>query len=90
MKQWLRRKVLMWLFETEDVEKYFHIFSKYVDEVKEHRDTIQGHLNTMEDHLNTLRLLRKVITVCQNHSIDIDKEVAELKETDNESINENN
>jgi hypothetical protein len=90
MKQWIRRKVLMWLFETEDIEKYFNILSKYVDEIKEHRDAIQRHLNEIEEHLGTLRLLRKVLTVCQNHSIDIDKEVAELKETDNESVNENN
>ena len=82
MKEKLRRKVLMWLFETEDVEKYFHIFSKYVDEIKEHRDTIERHLNTTKEQLDTLRLLRKVITVCQNHSIDIDKEVAELSNSE--------
>lgn len=82
MKEKLRRKVLMWLFETEDVEKYFHIFSKYVDEIKEHRDTIERHLNTTKEQLDTLRLLRKVITVCQNHSIDIDKEVAELNNSE--------
>lgn len=82
MKEKLRRKVLMWLFETEDVEKYFHIFSKYADEIKEHRDTIERHLNTTKEQLDTLRLLRKVITVCQNHSIDIDKEVAELNNSE--------
>lgn len=82
MKEKLRRKVLMWLFETEDVEKYFHIFSKYVDEIKEHRDTMERHLNTTTEQLDTLRLLRKVITVCQNHSIDIDKEVAELNNSE--------
>lgn len=82
MKEKLRRKVLMWLFETGDVKKYVDILIAYKNELKEHSDTIERNLHEIQEHMDTLKLLKKVIKVCKNHSIDIDKEVAELNNSE--------
>ena len=82
MKEKLRKKVLMWLFETEDVKKYMDILIAYKDELKKHGDTIERNLHELQEHMNTLKLLKKVIKVCKNHSIDIDKEVSELNDSE--------
>lgn len=75
----VRKKILIWLFGTDDIDKYTTALTNYCDEVKQHRNTLENYIKTMDDNLKDLSTMRKLIKICENHEIDIDKEIKNIK-----------
>lgn len=82
----MRKIFLKWLFGVNDVEKYMKLWDKYEDlsdkyvvEIKQHRDRIEAHLKTLDEFINILNDMRKLIKICEDHGIDVDKEIKEVE-----------
>lgn len=81
----MRKLILRWLFGV-DVERYFELLikydnlsDKYLDEIKQHRDRIEAHIKTLDEFTDILNDMRKLIKICENHGIDVDKEIKEVE-----------
>lgn len=81
----IRKKILIWLFGTDNVDKYMTALTNYIDEVKQHRDTLDNYLKTMDGNLEDLRTIRKLIKICENHEIDVDEEIKHIQLLDGEN-----
>lgn len=75
----MKRRVLNWLFGTDNVEKYMDLLYKNLNHSKECRELIDKHLETLKSQQEDLNNIRKLIKICENHGINIDKEVKEIK-----------
>ena len=75
----IRKKILIWLFGTDDVDKYMTALTNYCDEVKQHRNTLDNYIKVMDGNLDDLCAMRKLIKICENHEIDVDKEIKHIK-----------
>jgi hypothetical protein len=82
----MRKLILRWLFGIENVDKYMELWDKYEDlsdkyvvEIRQHRDRIEAHLKTLDEFINILNDMKKLIKICENHGIDVDKEIKEVE-----------
>lgn len=78
----MRKLILKWLFGVDDIDKYvdliadnvelrdnnIYILSERINELKAHRKTIEEQLDILNDMI-------KLIKICENHGIDVDKEI---------------
>jgi hypothetical protein len=82
----MRKLILNWLFGTDDVDHYMTLLRKDLDRthediehLEECRALIHDHQNTLDKRKEDLDLIRKLIRVCENHGIDVDTEVKNIK-----------
>lgn len=75
----MKKIILNWLFGTDNVKDY-------MDLLCETRDDCEYKIKLLDDHRNTIRMaqedliiLRKLIRICENHGIDVDKEIKEVE-----------
>jgi hypothetical protein len=60
-------------------DKYEDLSDKYVVEIKQHRDRIAAHIKTLDEFTNILNDMKKLIKICEDHGIDVDKEIKEVE-----------
>jgi hypothetical protein len=74
---------LKWLFGTDDIEDYFDLLVNAKNYCGRLLKELNDHMETLKRGKEDLELLRKVLRVCENHGIDIDKEVKQIELYDN-------
>lgn len=75
----MRKRILEWLFGTSDIKRYVELLE---DSIKLTEDFIKAnktHLETLEKYGEELDFSLKLIHICEEHEIDIDKELKQLK-----------
>lgn len=82
----MRKLILKWLFGIEYVDKYMELLIKNrdlhqecIDLIEEEREVLIAHRKTIDEELDILNDVRKLIKICENHKIDVDKEIKEVK-----------
>ena len=75
----MKELILMWLFGTDDVKSYFKLLKESVDDKKRAIELI-------EEHKESLNTILKLIKICENHGIDVDKEIQYIEL---DEVNEN-
>lgn len=75
MKKW----ILNWLFGTDNVETYTELLYKCMNYCKKHMDSVDAHIETLKESKADLEIIRKLIKVCENHGINADEEIKQIK-----------
>lgn len=68
----LKKLILEWLFGTDNVKDYLNLLS-------EHIKLIERLIAELDDHRESLNIIRKLVKICENHSIDVDEEIKHVK-----------
>ena len=81
-----RKLVLEWLFGTDDIDRYIQLLRENMNHCEDgikhaHEciDLIQDHRQTLAKHKEDIDIMRKLIRICENHGIDIDEEIKNIK-----------
>lgn len=85
----MRERILMWLFGTDDIQKYMELLTKRIGHNDECLELIREHKRTLEREEWALNTVQKLIKVCENHGIDIDEEIKHIQLDDNSEVNTN-
>ena len=75
----MKKRILMWLFGTDNMEEYFALLYEVQNEREKHISAINGHIETLHNLQDNLNIERKLIKICENHGIDVDKEIKEVE-----------
>lgn len=75
----LREKILNWLFGTENIERYIEILNQNINHGRECEHLINEHLETLKEERENIDIMRKLIQICKNHGIDVDKEIQQIE-----------
>ena len=75
----MRKRILKWLFGTDDVKRYMELLRENIEHGRECRDLINSHLKTLDSHMEDLKIMKKLIIICDNHGIDVDKEIKQIE-----------
>jgi hypothetical protein len=74
----LRKLILEWLFGTDDIPRYIKVLDTSIKYYEEWSKSIESHRETIKSAKEDLDITRKLIIICKNHGIDIDKEIDEV------------
>lgn len=81
----MRKLILRWLFGTDNIYEYMDLLKNYIDnnekflrELKAHRETLKERIEDCNDHMERLNTMRKLVAICNNHGIDVDKEIRNI------------
>lgn len=75
----MRKRILRWLFGTDDIKEYIDLLVESRDNTYEQMRLIDDHIKTLDrtkEHINTIL---KLIKICQNHGIDVDEEIKHVQ-----------
>lgn len=75
----MKKLILNWLFGTDNMERYIDLLGKSMNHNKECTELIEGHLKTLREEKDNLEIIRKLIKICENHGINADKEIKQVK-----------
>lgn len=75
----MRKKILMWLLDVDDIDDYINLLHESIEDKKTCIREINKHLETLERNMEYLNDIRKLIKICKNHGIDVDKEINEIE-----------
>lgn len=75
----MRKLILMWLFRADNIEDYIELLHRDNKRIQQQMDLIDGHLKTLDKYKEDLDTIRKLIKVCENHGINADEEIKEIK-----------
>ena len=75
----IKKRILMWLFGTDNMEDYFILLHEVQNEREKHANALERHIETLHNLQDNINLARKLIKICENHDIDVDKELKEIK-----------
>jgi hypothetical protein len=75
----MKKLILNWLFGTDNVERYMDLLDKNINHTKECEHYIQEHIDTLNSQKKDIDLARKLIKICENHGINIDEEIKQIK-----------
>lgn len=73
----MKKFILKWLF-GEDFKDYMELLHNHIEALKKHSKTIDDHIATLHREAEDLEIIRKLIVVCENHGIDVDKEIEQI------------
>lgn len=83
----MRRLILNWLFGVDNVPDYMETLKKCIDlcdecmdERKAHIESIEERKRDLEEHKRSIETIIKLIKICENHGIDVEKEINEIEE----------
>lgn len=68
----LKKLILEWLFGTDNVKDYLNLLSENIK-------LIERLIAELDDHRESLNIIRKLVKICENHSIDVDEEIKHVK-----------
>ena len=75
----MRKIILRWLFGTDNIKSYMDVLTGSIKEMKEHTKSIEKHQETLNRSIVNLDMIQKLLKICENHGIDIDKELEQIK-----------
>lgn len=75
----MKKRILNWLFGTEDVKEYIQLLHEVLNCREKHLDAIKSHLKTLEEERENIEIIRKLIRICENHGIDVDEEIKHIE-----------
>ena len=75
----MRKLILRWLFGTDDISNYLELLVKNRDLHQENINRINAHLKEIEERKEDLDNILKLIKICKNHGIDVDKEIKNIE-----------
>ena len=75
----MRKLVLNWLFGTDKVKEYVQLLRESIEHHEECKKLIDDHIQTLNRSKENLNTIQKLIKVCENHGIDVDKEMKNIK-----------
>lgn len=75
----LKKKILRWLFGTDNVKRYVELLNETMNHTQESLGYINDHLETLKEARENLEDTRKLIQICKNHGIDIDEEIKHIE-----------
>ena len=82
----MRKLILRWLFGTDNIDEYIELLNKVIDynekfsnELEDHQKTINKNLEDLEKHREDIDTILKLIKICKNHGIDVDKEIKNIE-----------
>ena len=88
MKERLRKLILRWLFDTDNINDYQDLLVDNIDTTERLIKEFNAHINTMKKYRADLILIKKLVKVCENHGIDAGKEIKDIKLGDEEIKND--
>ena len=75
----MKKLILNWLFGIDNVDSYIKLMLENIDCREACVNEINHHLKTLHEERENLDIIRKLIKVCENHGIDADKEIKDIK-----------
>lgn len=75
----MKKRILRWLFGTDDVKAYMELLGESVEHHQECLRLIDDHKATLGKSKQYLNDILKLIMICQNHGIDVDKEMKQIE-----------
>lgn len=82
----MRKLILNWLFGTDNVKRYMELLNKSLEHnhesIEHHKEClrlIDDHKATLDKSKQYLNDILKLIKICQNHGIDVDKEMKQIE-----------
>ena len=75
----MRKLILKWLFGTDNMEDYFDLLCKKHIYLKECIELLDDHIKTLKEYKEDLINIRKLIKICENHGIDVNKEIKNIE-----------
>lgn len=75
----MRKLILRWLFGTDDIKSYMDVLTGSIKEMTEHTKSIKEHQETLNRSIENLNMIQKLLKICENHGIDIDKELEQIE-----------
>lgn len=75
----MRNRILKWLFGTDNIETYMRVLEISIDTTEKYQKSLDAHLETLNNEREDIALARKLLIICENHGIDVDKEIKEVK-----------
>ena len=79
----MKKRILKWLFGTDDIQEYIDLLVESRDNTFEQMRLIDDHLKTLDRAKENIYTILKLIKICENHGIDVDKEIEHFQ-VDNE------
>ena len=82
----MKKLVLEWLFGTDNIKDYIVLLrenmdycNRLIEANNQIIDANKSHLKTLEEERENIDIIRKLIKVCENHGIDVDKEIKHIE-----------
>ena len=75
----MRNLILEWLFGTDDLEDYIELLHRDNKRIQQQMDLIDDYLKTLDEEKENLNIIRKLVKVCENHGINADEEIKDIK-----------
>ena len=83
----MRKRILKWLFGTDDIKEYIDLLVESRDNTYEQMQLIDDHIKTLDRSKENINTILKLIKICENHGIDVDEEIEHVQ-LDEENANE--
>ena len=75
----MKKLILRWLFGTDKIKEYTELLRESIGYHEECKKLINAHLATLNDSKERLNTIEKLIKICENHEIDVDKEIKQIE-----------
>lgn len=75
----MKKLILDWLFGTDNIDEYMTLLGRYSNDLMHQIKIINDHLETLDRLKEEINLTQKLIRVCENHGIDVDKEIKQIE-----------
>ena len=75
----MKKLILNWLFGIDNVEVYMDLLCESINHHRECQHFIDDHIKTLNEAKENLDIIRKLIRICENHGIDVDKEIKQIE-----------
>ena len=75
----MKKLILRWLFGTDNVKNYIQLLSESLKHHEECKTLINDHLERLNESREILNTMLKLIKICENHEIDVDKEIRQVE-----------
>ena len=75
----MKNLILRWLFGTDKIKEYMQLLGESLKHHEECKKLIDDHLTTLNDSKEYLNTILNLIKICENHGIDVDKEIKDIK-----------
>lgn len=67
----MKKLILQWLFGVDNIDDYLEVLTRNIKQ-------IESHIKTLDEEKEHITIIRKLIRVCENHGIDVDKEIKKV------------
>lgn len=75
----MKKLILRWLFGTDKVKEYIQLLRESLEHHEECKKLIDDHIQTLNDSKERLNTILKLIKICENHGINVDKEIKQIE-----------